>query len=163
MGSATVLARFSSPPAAREALQALSRSGIDGVQVSLVGEGAERAERALDHSTERTDRREMRWIGPRLFVGAAIGGVIGLALGLVAIPVFSAGVTTALVIGLAAVGSVIGGFVAGVRSLPLSRDIDLTFADWSEPAELEVRIPDASVQHVNDMLRVLGAERVIRL
>lgn len=156
-------ARFASPPAAREALQALSRSGIDGVQVSLVGSGAERAERALDQSTARADRRQGRWIGPRLLVGAAIGAGAGLLLGLVAVPLFSAGVTTSLVIGLVAVGSVIGGFVAGVRSLPLSRDIDLTFADWTEPAELEVRIPDASVEHVNDMLRVLGAERVIRL
>jgi len=128
-----VVAAYLDMDAARKAMDALERGGIDAVHVSLLGPAAEEAAEQAD--TRERDERVTQHVGKRVGIGAAAGtaagGIAGLIAGAVAFaipgvgPVIGAGVWAAVAAGGVA-GGAIGGFIGGVSSFDMSEAWELT-------------------------------------
>ncbi|HEX9774306.1 MAG TPA: hypothetical protein VGB83_01825 [Actinomycetota bacterium] len=161
--SGSLIARFDEPEHVRKALQSLSRAGVDGVQASLIGPSAARAEIAIERETATADRREMKWLLPRVVAGAVAGMGLAALLGALLAGILSIDAGLALIIGLVAAGALVGAYAGGVLALPLNDDFELTFADWDgEAIYLEVTVPSHVRDRVGALLDELGAERLTR-
>lgn len=141
-----VVAAFRDMRAARKAIDALEARGFEAVSISLEGAAAQRAESQTD--TAARDAKVVSHVGFRAGAGMLIGGAIGLAVALVAAGVVMKGSALAIIVaGVAGtvVGSTIGMMVAGVGSLDMTPDWELTFED--QPGRILVAVgaedPDA--------------------
>lgn len=124
-----VVGILSGMDAAREAIVALGRAGVESDKVSLLGRLAEEAAAAPD--TRERDLRAVKHVAKGAGLGAAAGGALGGIGGLVAgatalqLPGIGAVVAAGIWAGLA--GSTVGAFVGGVASVDLSEDWELTY------------------------------------
>jgi hypothetical protein len=117
---------------ARGAIDALSRAGIDGAKISLLGPAAEEADRP---DTAERDEMVTRRVEKRAAIGAATGtatgGAIGFLAGLAAFaipgvgPVVGTGVWAAT-IGGGVAGGAVGGVVGGISSFDMTEAWELT-------------------------------------
>jgi hypothetical protein len=129
-----VVAVYPDMGAARKALDALERAGVEAGEISLLGKRAEEA--AGDIDTRTRDDRMVKQVGKRAAAGAAAGtaagGLVGFIAGAVAFaipgvgPVLGAGVWASTAAGAVAGGS-IGGVVGGVTSLDMTEAWELTY------------------------------------
>lgn len=123
-----VVALFREMKEARAAIDALEARGFDAGSISLEGPQAARATERAD--TRRRDARVSGFVASHVILGIVIGGVIGMGTG-IAIVAFSAG-AEAIPMLLAAIAGAVGGgsigmMIAGVGSLDVTPDWELTF------------------------------------
>jgi outer membrane lipoprotein SlyB len=108
---------------AREAVTHLDRAGIEAGDISVIPQEPEDVD-----DTSRRDATIVGAVSKRVVgwsaLGAAVGGLLGLALGLVFLQ--GVGVWVAVVAG-ATAGSLFGGFLGGMAGLSMSDDWELTF------------------------------------
>ena len=157
--------------AARAAVDALERGGIDAVHVSLLGPGVEEAARRADMRDR--DERVARHVGARVgtgaAAGAAVGGAAGFLGGLLAFaipgigPVVGAGVWAATAAGGIA-GGTMGGVVAGVSSFDMTPAWELTSQSVRQGrVVVGVHTDDAGLLdralHILDETRATSVER----
>ncbi len=123
-----VVALFREMKDARAAIDALEAHGFDAGSISLEGPQASHA--ADREDTRRRDARVSRFVGERVVAGAAIAGVIGAGVG-VLIVALTAGAELVPMLIAAVAGAVGGGsigmMVAGVGSIDVTPDWELTF------------------------------------
>ena len=123
-----VVALFGEMKEARAAIDALEAHGFDAGSISLEGPQASRASERED--TRRRDARVSRFVGARVVVGIVAGAVIGMALG-IGIVAFTAGADVIPMLIAAVAGAVGGGsigmMIAGVGSIDVTPDWELTF------------------------------------
>jgi hypothetical protein len=129
-----VVATFPDMEAARAAVSALERHGIDGANISLLGRRAEQAAEEAD--TRGRDAAAAGHVARRVAAGAAAGsaagGVTGFLAGLAAFaipgvgPVVGAGVLAAT-IGGAVGGAAVGGVVGAESAMDMSGAWELTY------------------------------------
>ena len=115
--------------AARSAIEALERNGIDAVNISLAGPAALDAHSASEHRGEEGSSRATRFVSARVVAGGVIGSIVGGVVGVVA--AFLAGgdagvVALGAIAGVLALGAM-GAFAGGVLALPLTDSWELTF------------------------------------
>jgi hypothetical protein len=120
--------------AARKAMDALERGGIDAVHISLLGPRAEEASSRAD--TRERDENVAVDVGKRAGIGAAAGtaagGIAGLIAGALAFaipgvgPVIGAGVWAAAAGG-AVAGGAVGGVIGGISAVGLNEAWELTY------------------------------------
>jgi outer membrane lipoprotein SlyB len=123
-----VVALFDEMKQAREAIGALEAHGFDAGSISLEGAPATRAANRED--TRRRDARVPRFVGSHVAVGAIVGGALGVGIGILIAALAVGGSAVALTsggVGGAIVGGAIGVMIAGVSSLPVTPDWELTF------------------------------------
>jgi hypothetical protein len=127
-----VVATYADMEAARRAMSALERAGVDGDDISLLGRRADEAATATE--TSERDAHLAGDVGRRTLVGGAAGAAVGAAAGAVAFaipgvgPAIGAGIW-ATTLGGAVGGGAVGGVVGGISSLDLSDDWELTYDD----------------------------------
>lgn len=161
--SKKVLGTFESGAAARSAITAVGRTGIDGVKIAVRrSDGFEHTGLAAGRR-RRADARLVRWAVWRAAVPASIGVVIGG--GLAAAGSELAGGTPAVVLAAAVIGAVVGGtvgfLVGGIASLGLSEDWEATFDDTGGPFTVVVRAVDEDeAEGARQALEAAGARRV---
>ena len=123
-----LVATYTSLDRAREAMTALERSGIEGADVSLEGDGADSRPAGSDDSLRERDRGVARQFASRAFVGAGIGLVVGVLVGLLigslSFERGSATIASAIAGGLA--GAALGGVWGGLLTPAMSRDWERT-------------------------------------
>jgi hypothetical protein len=132
----TALAQYRNLGDARHAIQSLESGGVDGDDLSLVGETARTVERRVVRS--RSDSRILTSVTRGIVVGALLGAalcaVIGAAFVGVLLLVWSGLDDRGWVFGLlvcwfAAGGAVLGSFVGVSRTLGFSESLPLTLED----------------------------------
>jgi hypothetical protein len=131
------MARYSTLPEARHAIEELEAHGIDGDDIALVGEGAVAAE----HEPARVerDRRFLRHTVLSVVTGVLIGGLAGIIVGAVCIgavvlawpggidhPLWAFAFVSGFVM---SAGMVLGGFTAIARHTGFSESWDATFGN----------------------------------
>jgi len=129
-----VIGVFPDMVAARKAMDALERAGVDAVHISLLGPRAEEASSRAD--TRERDENVAVDVGKRTGIGAAAGaaagGIAGLIAGAVAFaipgvgPVIGAGLWAAAAGG-ALAGGAVGGVIGGVSAVGLNEAWELTY------------------------------------
>ncbi|MFN8556955.1 MAG: hypothetical protein U0531_06250 [Dehalococcoidia bacterium] len=129
-----VVATFPDLEAARDAITALERAGVDGNRISLLGRQAQEAK--TDPDTSGRDARVSADVAKAGALGTAAGtvggGLVGLLAGAAAFgipgigPVVGIGIWAATAGG-AGVGAAIGGLVAGTAALNQSDSNELTY------------------------------------
>jgi len=127
-----VVATYPDMEAARRAMAALERAGVDGDDISLLGRQAAQAASATE--TSQRDAHLAGDVGKRTVVGGAAGTALGAAAGAIAFvipgvgPAVGAGIW-ATTLGGAVAGGAVGSVVGGVSSINLSEDWELTYDD----------------------------------
>ena len=125
-----VCAVYNSVQAARRALFALEREGVDANDIHLTGPGAELARTPLSEKEQlELDLALERYLERRALVGVGIGGVLGLVMG--AIPFWLIGeglaVATGGAVAFAAAGAGLGFFLGGGSGMPVNEGFFDTF------------------------------------
>ena len=125
---------FPSMDAARAAVDALERAGVEAANISLLGPAIEKAAAHTD-TTER-DAGTLERVGKRAVAGgvagSTAGGAVGFLAGLAAFalpgvgPLIGAGVWAAA-IGGAIAGGTVGGMVGGFSGVGMTEAYELTF------------------------------------
>lgn len=152
---------------ARGAVDALQRGGVEAGRIRLVGATIEREAAARD--TRERDRASVLHVGARAaagaFAGGALGGLIGFIVGSLVYGLpspMAAGLWAFTLAGAVGVGSA-GAIVAGVRSLSLEPEWELTFTPDPGAVAVAVHAEDAEeALFAEDVLRATGAREVRR-
>ncbi|MEA2825611.1 MAG: hypothetical protein QOG43_50 [Actinomycetota bacterium] len=161
-----VVATFATPEQARDALEGLSRAGIEGDRVSLVGRDAE--EVASDPDTRLRDLE----LPAEVVKQAAKGGVVGTVLGALAgaaafvIPGVGPGIGTGIFAAMFAGGiggGAVGGMVGGIGSMDLSENWELTFGDAIRGGKVLVAVHARSDEEAREAVEVLEKEQPEKL
>jgi hypothetical protein len=124
-----VVGTFSDMKAARDAMTALGRAGVEADRISMLGREAEEA--ASDPDTRLRDIEVTGDVAKKAGAAGAAGSALGALAGAAAFvipgigPVLGSGIWAGLLAGGAA-GGVIGGMVGGVGALSL-QELDLTY------------------------------------
>ncbi len=156
-----VVATYGSPEQARDALEALSRSGFDADKVSLVGQDAE--EVASDPDTRLRDLDTTGEVAKKAAASGALGGVLGALAGAAAFvipgvgPVIGTGIFGALAAGGIA-GGTLGGMVGGIASMELSESWELTFQEALRGGKAVVAAHAESDDEAREAEKVLEKE-----
>jgi hypothetical protein len=152
-GRPRLIARYASMDDACESLASLEAHGVDGDDVSLVGDAAVTAERA--QAWPYTDRKFLttfrRWIAAGILVGMLAGALVGAAIAGLLVLLESdfpdSGWAFALVVAFfAACGGLIGCSVAFPRRSAFSEPWPLTFEDVPGEVWLAVYADPAHVR-----------------
>jgi hypothetical protein len=161
-----VVASYTSPEAARAAITALERKGIEGGDIEVTGPGVAGADMPSTNEEQRdTDmalvaEAEKRG-GVGLVIGALIGAVIGAVAGFVVFEVFglvddmtSGGIIGAALAG-AAFGAFAGFFYGGASGLPVSEA-------WSDTFEGGINGETRVVVHTDEKDSIDAALETLR-
>lgn len=125
-----VVATFPDMKAARHAIDALERAGVDGDDISLLGRTVDAA--AAQEDTRDRDAHLVGDVSEKAMKGGAIGTVAGAVAGAVAFvipgigPGIGAGIWAAT-LGGAVAGGAVGGMAGGVAATNESEDWELTY------------------------------------
>ena len=161
-----VVATFPTMEAARGALDALGRAGIEAEDISVLGQSVEEAR--SDPDTRLRDLDATADVAKRAGAGAAAGGALGAVAGAAAFvipgvgPVVGMGLLAAAAAGTAA-GASVGGMVGGVAGLSLEDDWDLTFQEDLRAGRVLVAVHAADKTDVDKAARVLEDEEAEQL
>ncbi|MFN2607765.1 MAG: hypothetical protein ABR511_07695 [Acidimicrobiales bacterium] len=161
-----VVATFADMEAARSAVRALARAGIEAGDISLLGQAVDEARNDAD--TRLRDFEATGDIAKRAGAGAAGGGALGALAGLAAFaipgvgPVVGMGLLAAALSGSVA-GAAVGGMVGGVAGISLEDDWDLTFQDDIRGGRVLVAVHAAEEADVRRAAEVLEGEHTDRL
>jgi len=156
-----VVATFPDMEAARGAVDALARAGIEAEDISLLGRAVEDARNDAD--TRLRDMEATGEIAKRAGTGIAAGGVLGALAGVAAFaipgvgPVVGTGILAAVAGGSVA-GASVGGMVGGVAGVSLEEDWDLTFHDSIRAGRVLVAVHAADEADVDKAGEVLEGE-----
>jgi hypothetical protein len=131
-----LIATYPNLEAARQAMGALERAGIEATHISLLGRSAEEAAAESVVDTNIADKRVSRDVSKGTVTGAAVGGAAGGLAGFLAGaaafaipgvgPVVGTGIWVAT-FGGALFGSGVGGVIGGISRINMSDDWDLTY------------------------------------
>src|SRR5437764_191294 len=130
-----VVATFPDMGAARRALDALERAGVDGEDISLLGRQAD--EVAAQQDTRERDAHLVGEVSDKAVKGSALGTVAGAVAGTVAFvipgigPGIGAGIWAAT-LGGAVAGGAVGGLAGGVAATNQTEDWELSFDEVAE-------------------------------
>ncbi len=110
-----VVAVYRTADEARQAVNALSRAGVDALHVELI----DRESSLSSGSTARADEELTGQVGRRAAIGAVIGAVAGIIVGLVIHLIVRGNVVPEIVGGLVGlvIGGVLGAFYGGASAL----------------------------------------------
>jgi hypothetical protein len=154
-----VLARFEDAEIIRRAFTQLQNHGVDAADIRIGGVRAEEVQASTreEGSRARLDHRLEGFVTRRAITGASIGAALGAVLGtMVAFGAVNLGdlrsdqrlpVFLLVVLALAVIGAVLGGFVLVERSVGYDDTWQLTLDIGSEEgAWIAVRVADAAAQ-----------------
>lgn len=156
----TLALRFPDFRTARQAIEHLETSGLDGARMGFHRDSLERAARSAEGGNR--DERFLHRAFQKFVRGAMVGAAVGLALGVIATAVWSGPVltTATLVIAIpaAAVGALIGAAVGGIWTHQQSPAWEATFEapDVDEPTLYIHVVNEHEVALVNDALATRG-------
>jgi hypothetical protein len=163
---AGVLARFDTMQDAADAITTLENHGIDGADLALTGEQADRASHA--HGIEVADRRIARRVVRLVAKGAILGAIGGAIVSTVIVAIaslFLEGVRDHLlaqvmvVVAFAFLGAIAGTFATVERGLGFSESWQLAFHDVPE-GETWLAVL-GSHDDIVDTLQEAGATKVV--
>jgi len=127
-----VVATFPDTAAARHAIDALERAGVDGDDISLLGRAVDAA--AAQEDTRERDAHLFGDVMDKALKGGAVGTVAGALAGTVAFaipgigPGIGAGIWAAT-LGGAVAGGAVGGMAGGVAATNETEDWELTYEE----------------------------------
>jgi hypothetical protein len=149
------------------AVMALEFAGIDGGDIRVFGEGAERAELLAEADVAAVDVRSFRRLVPRLTVGALIGAVAGAAVGLLAILLLdgeSGTAAIAVILGLVVLCGAAGGLAGLFTRLGTGPAWDLSLVPTHGSASIVVSSTDPhALDRAEEVLRRFANATVSRL
>jgi hypothetical protein len=138
-----IVGAFPDMESARQAIEALGTSGIDGNDISLTGPAArETAERdEMREGETKLIRHVLLHAATKAAIGAVIGAVLGVVIGVViALPAMDADNSLANILGCAAfgafIGSIPGALIGYVSSLQPAQPWILTFQESASGAAI---------------------------
>ena len=155
-----VVATFSDVEAARDAMVALGRAGIEADRISMLGREAEEA--ASDPDTRLRDMEVTGDVAKKAGTAGAAGSALGALAGAAAFvipgigPVLGSGIWAGVLAGGAA-GGVIGGMVGGVGALSL-QELDLTYQDALRDGKAMVAVAADDEEAAGKVREVLDGE-----
>ena len=161
-----VVATFPDMEAARDALDALGRAGIEAEDISVLGQSVEEAR--SDPDTRLRDLDATADIAKKAGAGAAAGGALGALAGAAAFvipgvgPVIGMGLLAAAAGGTVA-GASVGGMVGGVAGLSLEDDWDLTFQESLREGRVLVAVHATDRADVDKAAKVFEQEKADKL
>ena len=161
-----VVATFSDMDAARKALDALGRAGIEAEDISVLGQAVDEAR--SDPDTRLRDLDATADVAKKAVGGAAAGGALGALAGAAAFvipgvgPVIGMGLLAAAAGGTVA-GASVGGMVGGVAGLSLEDDWDLTFQESLRAGRVLVAVHATDKADVEKAAEVLEEEEADQL
>lgn len=133
-----MIATYPNLESARDAITALERAGVEASTISLLGREAELAHASSGEDTMAADAGVSKDVTKVAVGGAAAGGVAGGVLGFLAGaaafaipgigPVLGTGVWIATAAG-ATAGSILGGYFAGLSTIPQSEEWEATYQE----------------------------------
>src|SRR2546421_2555035 len=131
----SLTAEFGTPGDARAAMEALENQGIDGLEITVLGDPGE-SDDPGERDRRPADRRELVYISGRVGKGIAFGAVVGAAVfGIVGVIEGVAGAPTGVIVASVllgvALGAAVGAFLGVERGVGMSEDWEKTF---EEPA-----------------------------
>ena len=117
-----VVAEYGDPDAARKALLALERHGVEAGRISLSGTDEEHSRQETGDELYQKDWSTMSRVGNRALVGAAIGSVVGaLVIGVIIFIITGSGTWFLIgAVGGVAAGGALGGLWGGATGVPVS-------------------------------------------
>lgn len=137
-----VVARYAEMAHARRAFNALQNHGVDGSDIRLAGHEAQASKRRAEApgAFEDFDERLVRHVGPRVALGAAAGGLLGVALGLVGAAVIAAIIEVDAALALfvltmlifAGIGAALGAFITFERTVGYDDTWELTLDETTD-------------------------------
>jgi hypothetical protein len=149
------------------AVMALEFAGIDGSDIRVFGEGAERAELLAEADVAAVDVQAFRRLVPRLAVGALLGAVAGAGLGLLAVLLLdheSSATAVAAIFGLVVLCGGVGGLVGLFTRLGTGPAWDLSLVPTHGSVSIVVSSTDPHVlDRAEEVLRRFGTATVSRL
>ena len=169
LGQHNVVATFKEPEAARRAVTALGRAGVEADKISFLGRDVD--EVTSDPDTRLRDLEVTGAVAKKAGLGGAVGSTLGALAGAAAFaipgvgPVIGAGIWGAAAAG-AAAGGAVGGMVGGVASIDLSEDWELTFGEALREGQVLVAVQADDEDGMAKARKVLegeGPERVERI
>ena len=150
-----------------DAVMALELSGIDGGDIRVVGEGAERAAELAASEVAVVDVQSFRRLIPRMTAGALIGGLVGAAVGLLTIVLVddeSGTAAVGAVLGFVVLCAATGGLVGLFTRLGTGPAWDLSLVPRPGCASIVVSSSDPQVlDRAEAVLRRCRAATVARL
>jgi hypothetical protein len=163
-----VAARFATLEQARRAMLALEHAGLDGDDLELLGRPVDAAR--VPRDPKRADLRLVLYLLPRLAGGLALGAGAGFGLGLLVAGVlmgtgvlsWSWGAFAICVLIALFPGMTLGVFIAFERSVGVSEDWSLTFAD-APPGPVWVGVHTRAVDVRARARQVLEDQRPLEL
>ncbi len=161
-----VVATFPDMGAARKALDALARAGIEAEDISVLGQAVDEAR--SDPDTRLRDLDATADVAKKAIGGAAAGGALGALAGAAAFvipgvgPVVGMGILAAAAGGTVA-GASVGGMVGGVAGLSLEDDWDLTFQESLRAGRVLVAVHAADKGDVERAAKILEDEGADKL
>lgn len=161
-----VVATFPDMEAARKAIDALARAGIEAEDLSVLGQAVEEAR--SDPDTRLRDLDATADVAKKAGAGAAAGGALGALAGAAAFvipgvgPVIGMGLLAAAAGGTVA-GASVGGMVGGVAGLSLEDDWDLTFQESLREGRVLVAVHATDRSDVEKAAEVLQDEKADKL
>ncbi|HEV3401736.1 MAG TPA: general stress protein [Acidimicrobiales bacterium] len=161
-----VVATFPNMEAARKAIDALGRAGIEAEDISVLGQSVEEAR--SDPDTRLRDLDATADVAKKAGAGAAAGGALGALAGAAAFvipgvgPVIGMGLLAAAAGGTVA-GASVGGMVGGVAGLSLEDDWDLTFQESLREGRALVAVHATEKADVEKAAEVLEEEKADKL
>jgi hypothetical protein len=165
-----VVASFTGPDDAREAMLALEARGFDADDIRLAESSSPTTGTVATPATTReSDVAVFKSVGRRAAIWGPIGALVGIGLVLAGLAIFDAINTTSVIVGIL-VGGIFGFYLgaiwAGSYKLPVNEDaIDTLAIDprQDEPVRVEVRTRDAEMaDEATSVLRDQRATRVDR-
>jgi hypothetical protein len=169
-----LVAFFDKIEAARSAMTALSRAGIDGDDISLAGPGLASAEEEMETgATIEEDARMATWVAGGAVTGsvagAVIGAILGIPIGLLGISITDAASVNLpnmlLAMGLAALtGSIAGAWIGYMATLQPSDQWDMTFHETEGSVLVAVHTGDEkTIETAKQVLRTQEAVDIFRV
>ena len=131
-----IVATFQDMETARKAISALERGGIEGVNISLLGQARDEAESTVDEVQRDAgavgDVTKAAAVGAATGTGAgALAGLVGglMAFGIPGVGPFIGSAIWAATLGGAGVGAAIGGLVGGTAATNQSESWEATYQE----------------------------------
>ena len=140
-----IVAIYPSPEAARHALTALERKGVEAADIELFGPGMDAATMPITNDEQRgADMNMTGTIARRAAVGVAIGALVGVLLGFVIAWIVSD--SASVMLGASVAGFVAGGplgfLYSGYSGLTVSEEWGETFESRDGEASVAVHSTD---------------------
>ena len=165
-GGTRVVATYADMDTVREAIRSLELGGVDGGNIALMGQAAQKAMTETD--PHERDAGVVKEITKFSIVGGAIGFITGALIGLVAAGLIfgldGQALATAAV-GMAFAGLPIGGLVAPIAKIGGSASWEQTFQESDDTGHIQVGVhaPDPKdVERVRQILQTTDALNIER-